>query len=116
KHAHVIGRCAIHSPDRCGRSAPDVSAANYNRDLYPEFIDFLDPVGDFAHHGRRNIFSRTALLQRFTAELEHDAFVSRRLGLHRRANETRGYRSWKAKTRFGRASVTLPIMTSQELC
>src|SRR6202162_3945142 len=100
QHSHVVRGGPVHSAQRCGRTAPDISAANHDCDLDPELTDLLDAFGNLAHNCGRNVFLRlrSAVLKSLAAQLEHNTFVGRRLGLHRRANETRGDLSWKAQT------------------
>src|SRR6185312_8413341 len=76
EHAHVIGSGAIHSLMAGRQSAPDVSAADNDRDLHSELHDFLHARGDFVDNSWRNIFARAGFAHGFTAELEDDAFVS----------------------------------------
>ena len=56
-------------------SAPDISAADDDRNLHAEIADFLHPLGDLAHDLGRNVFAPAAFVQRFTAQFEDDAFV-----------------------------------------
>ena len=60
---------------RGGQAAPDVSAANNDRNLDPEIADFLHALSYFADDLRRDILAGATLLQRFAAQLKDDAFV-----------------------------------------
>jgi hypothetical protein len=68
---------------RSRKSAPDVAAADHDRDFHAQMAHFLDALGDFAHHRRRNIVAPGVLLHCFATQLEHDAFIDWRFCLHR---------------------------------
>src|SRR5438552_11791125 len=55
EHAHVIRGRAIHAAIGCGETAPDVTAADYDRDLHAYVAYFPDALGDLVHYRRRNI-------------------------------------------------------------
>ena len=97
EHTHVIRGCPVHPAMRCGESAPNIPAADDDRNLNPELVHFLDSLGDLAHHVRRDVIACAFFLESFAAQLQHDAFVSGRLGFHSQANETEENNAWKAK-------------------
>ncbi len=67
EHSHVIRGRAIHPAMTGGESAPDVAAADDDRDLHPEVVDLLHLARDFLHDLRRDRVAAAGFAERFTA-------------------------------------------------
>ena len=52
QHAHVIGRAAVHAAIGRGDAAPDVAAADDDRDLHAHGVDFRHFARDLVGHLR----------------------------------------------------------------
>jgi len=50
KHAHVIGGGAFHSFVACGKTAPDIAAANDDGDFHAKIVNFTDLTGHVANN------------------------------------------------------------------
>jgi hypothetical protein len=75
QHSHVVSGRAIHAAVRGRQTAPDISSADHDRNLYPEIANLLHALGYFADDLRRDIVAAAAFLERFPAQFENDAFV-----------------------------------------
>ena len=65
-----------------GEPAPDVAAADDDRDLDAEVVDLLYLARDLLHDLGRNRFFRAGFAQRFAAQFEDDASVGGRGNFH----------------------------------
>src|SRR5262249_5728398 len=74
KHSHVIRGRTIHAAIRGRKSAPDVAAADHYSHFHAQIPHLFYAFGDLTHDGGRDVVA-AAVLHRFAAQLEHDAFV-----------------------------------------
>src|SRR5437773_9460497 len=83
-------------------TTPDISTTDHHRDLHPQIAHVFYSFSNLTHDRRRNVVAPTAFLHRFATQLEHDAFVGWRFGLHKSLcnDQTEDIESWKAQTRL----------------
>ena len=74
EHTHIVGGNTIKSLSACGESAEDIAAADDEGNLDSEVVNILDLRSNAAHDIGIDSESLVAH-QRFSAELEQDAFV-----------------------------------------
>ena len=98
EHAHVIGRGAIHPAMAGGEAAPDVAAADDDRDLHAEVVHLLHLPRDLLHDLRRDVVAPARFAERFAAQFEDDAFVGGRGTFHLGGDDRSEMQTWGGKT------------------
>ena len=67
EHSHVIRGRAIHAAMTGGEAAPDIAAADDNRNLHAEVVDLLHLPRNFLNDLRRDRVAPACFSERFTA-------------------------------------------------